>query len=109
MASLFSGKTLIANNRDGDELDLERELIRALENKVTLLYFGAGECPKCQEFVPILKNFFVRLTDEFYVERSSQVVLVYVSMDQTEEKQNKFLKTMPKRWLVLPFQDEFKR
>ncbi|XP_044287423.1 nucleoredoxin-like protein 1 isoform X2 [Varanus komodoensis] len=74
-----------------------------------LLYFGSSECPECKEFAPILKEFFVKLTDEFYVERASQLVLVYVSLDETEEKQNKFLKTMPKRWLFLPFQDEFKR
>ncbi|KAF7243940.1 Nucleoredoxin-like protein 1 [Varanus komodoensis] len=109
MATLFLNKTLIVNNKDNDELELERELIRALENKVMLLYFGSSECPECKEFAPILKEFFVKLTDEFYVERASQLVLVYVSLDETEEKQNKFLKTMPKRWLFLPFQDEFKR
>ncbi|XP_006277104.3 nucleoredoxin-like protein 1 [Alligator mississippiensis] len=109
MASLFTGKILIVNNKDCDELDTEHELSRRLENKVMLLYFGSGECPRCQEFSPVLKDFFVRLTDEFYVERASQLVLVYVSQDETEEKQEKFLKTMPKRWLSLPFQDEFKR
>ncbi|XP_053155256.1 nucleoredoxin-like protein 1 [Hemicordylus capensis] len=109
MAALFTDKTLIVNNKDSDELELERELIRALENKVMLLYFGSADCPRCQEFAPILKEFFVRLTDEFYVERASQLVLVYVSLDETEEKQDTFLKTMPKHWLFLPFQDEFKR
>ncbi|XP_054859771.1 nucleoredoxin-like protein 1 [Eublepharis macularius] len=109
MVSLFTDKTLIVNNKDNHELDVERQLIRALENKVILLYFGSGECPRCQEFAPILKEFFVRLTDEFYVERSSQLVLIYVSLDETEEKQDKFLKKMPKRWLFLPFLDEFKK
>ncbi|XP_048346445.1 nucleoredoxin-like protein 1 [Sphaerodactylus townsendi] len=109
MVSLFTDKTLIVNNKDNDELELERELIRALENKVIVLYFGSGECPRCQEFTPILKEFFVRLTDEFYVERSSQLVLIYVSLDETEEKQDEFLKKMPKRWLFLPFLDEFKK
>ncbi|KAL8164144.1 UNVERIFIED_CONTAM: Nucleoredoxin-like protein 1 [Gekko kuhli] len=109
MVSLFLDKTLIKNNWDNDELELERELIRALENKVILLYFGSGECPRCQEFAPILKEFFVRLTDEFYVERSSQLVLIYVSLDETEEKQDKFLKKMPKRWFFLPFLDDLKK
>lgn len=109
MAALFSHKSLVVNNKDNDELELERELIRKLENKVMLLYFGSGECPRCQEFAPILKEFFVKLTDEFYVERASQIVLVYVSLDKTEEKQDKFLKKMPKRWLFLPFQDEFRK
>ncbi|XP_034957714.2 nucleoredoxin-like protein 1 [Zootoca vivipara] len=109
MAVIFTNKTLIVNNKDKDKLELERELTRALENKIMLLYFGSGECLRCQEFAPILKEFFVRLTDEFYVERASQLVLVFVSLDETEEKQDKFLKTMPKRWLFLPFQDEFRR
>ncbi|XP_053224961.1 nucleoredoxin-like protein 1 [Podarcis raffonei] len=109
MAAIFTNKTLIVNNKDKDKLELERELTRALENKIMLLYFGSGECLRCQEFAPILKDFFVRLTDEFYVERASQLVLVFVSLDETEEKQDKFLKTMPKRWLFLPFQDEFRR
>ncbi|XP_063152678.1 nucleoredoxin-like protein 1 [Candoia aspera] len=109
MAALFIHKSLVVNNKDNDELELERELTRTLENKVMLLYFGSGECPRCQEFAPILKEFFVKLTDEFYVERASQLVLIYVSLDKTEEKQDKFLKTMPKRWLFLPFQDEFKK
>ncbi|XP_007065128.2 nucleoredoxin-like protein 1 [Chelonia mydas] len=109
MVSLFIGKILITNNKDCDEVDTESELSQRLDNKVMLLYFGSGECTRCQEFSPVLKDFFVRLTDEFYVERASQLVLVYVSQDETEEKQEKFLKTMPKRWLFLPFQDEFKR
>lgn len=96
-------------NRERDEVETERELGRALENKVLLLYFGSGQCPRCREFSPILKDFFVRLTDEFYVERASQLVLVYVSRDETEEQQSAFLRSMPKRWLAVPFGDAFKR
>nr|XP_020635077.1 nucleoredoxin-like protein 1 [Pogona vitticeps] len=109
MAALFINKTLVVNNKDKDELELERELIRVLENKVMLLYFGSGDCPRCKAFAPALKEFFVKLTDEFYVERASQLVLIYVSLDETEEQQATFLKTMPKRWLFLPFHDEYKR
>ncbi|NXA15065.1 NXNL1 protein, partial [Sapayoa aenigma] len=108
MASLFAGKVLMAN-RERDELDTERELRRALDNKVLLLYFGAGRCPRCRRFAPLLKDFFQRLTDEFYVERSSQLVLVYVSRDETEEQQSSFLRSMPRRWLALPFGDSFGR
>ncbi|KAM9251637.1 nucleoredoxin-like protein 1 [Cariama cristata] len=108
MAALFTGKVLMAN-REKDEVETERELGRALENKVLLLYFGSGQCPRCRQFSLLLKDFFLRLTDEFYVERASQLVLVYVSRDETEEQQSAFLKTMPKRWLALPFGDAFKR
>ncbi|NWY55026.1 NXNL1 protein, partial [Chionis minor] len=108
MAALFTGKVLMGN-RERDEVETERELGLALENKVLLLYFGSGQCPRCRQFSPILKDFFVRLTDEFYVERASQLVLVYVSRDETEEQQSAFLRSMPKRWLALPFGDAFKR
>uniref|UniRef100_A0A8C6Z8F2 Nucleoredoxin like 1 n=1 Tax=Nothoprocta perdicaria TaxID=30464 RepID=A0A8C6Z8F2_NOTPE len=109
MAALFAGRVLVANNGARDELDTERELARCLDNKVLLLYFAAAACPRCRAFSPLLRDFYVRLTDEFYVERASQLVLVYVSRDDTEEKQSRFLKSMPKRWLSLPFEDDFKR
>ncbi|NXJ86321.1 NXNL1 protein, partial [Trogon melanurus] len=108
MAALFSGKVLVAN-REEDEVETERELVGALENKVLLLYFGSGQCPRCRQFSPLLKDFFVRLTDQFYVERASQLVLVYVSRDETEEQRSAFLRSMPRRWLALPFGDRFNR
>ncbi|KAG3279962.1 hypothetical protein H1C71_006962 [Ictidomys tridecemlineatus] len=109
MVSLFSGRVLIRNNSDQDELDTEAEVSRRLENRLVLLFFGAAACPKCQAFVPILKDFFVRLTDEFYVLRAAQLALVYVSQDPTEEQQELFLKDMPKKWLFLPFKDDLRR
>ncbi|NXE84774.1 NXNL1 protein, partial [Cochlearius cochlearius] len=108
MAALFAGKALVAN-RERDAVETERELSLALENKVLLLYFGSGQCPRCRRFSPLLKEFFVRLTDEFYVERASQLGLVYVSRDETPEQQSAFLRTMPRRWLALPFGDAFTR
>ncbi|NXN09342.1 NXNL1 protein, partial [Indicator maculatus] len=108
MASLFTGKVLMAN-REQDEVETERELGLALDNKVLLLYFASGQCQRCQSFSLLLKDFFLRLTDEFYVERASQLVLVYVSQDETEEQQREFLRRMPRRWLALPFGDSFKR
>ncbi|ELW67176.1 Nucleoredoxin-like protein 1 [Tupaia chinensis] len=109
MVSLFSGRVLIRNNSDQDELDTEAEVTRRLQNRLVLLFFGAGDCPRCRAFVPVLKDFFVRLTDEFYVLRAAQVVLVYVSQDATEEQQDLFLKDMPDKWLFLPFEDDLRR
>ncbi|XP_008506907.2 nucleoredoxin-like protein 1 [Equus przewalskii] len=109
MASLFSGRVLIRNNSDQDELDTEAELSRRLENRLVLLFFGAGTCPRCQAFAPVLRDFFVRLTDEFYVLRAAQLALVYVSQDRTEEQQDLFLRDMPKKWLFLPFEDDLRR
>ncbi|MBN3274614.1 NXNL1 protein, partial [Polyodon spathula] len=109
MVELFQGKVLIKNNKDRDDLDTDRELCLQLGNKVLLLFFGSGECPRCQDFTPTLKEFFIQLTDEFYVDRAQQLALVYVSQDESEDKESKFLKDMPKRWLTLPFEDEYKR
>ncbi|KFP30805.1 Nucleoredoxin-like 1, partial [Colius striatus] len=80
-----------------------------LDNKVLLLYFGSGQCPRCRSFSPLLRDFFLRLTDEFYVERAAQLGLVYVSRDETGEQQSAFLRSMPRRWLALPFGDAFTR
>ncbi|XP_069089444.1 nucleoredoxin-like protein 1 [Pleurodeles waltl] len=110
MAELFTGRILLQNNSSQDEVDTELELSQRMENRVLLLFFGALESQRCQDFAKVMKEFFVRLTDEFYVNRASQVVLVYVSEDETEEQQDDFLRDMPKKWLVVPFEDEtFKR
>ncbi|XP_075714829.1 nucleoredoxin-like protein 1 isoform X2 [Rhinoderma darwinii] len=106
MAGLFLGKVLVKNNRDQDELDTEREVWERLENRILLLYFAESGCSRCQEFAPFLKEFFTKLTDEFYVNRSSQVALIYVSLDRNEEAHDSFIKDMPKRWLLVPFEDE---
>uniref|UniRef100_A0A8C5W8M5 Nucleoredoxin like 1 n=1 Tax=Leptobrachium leishanense TaxID=445787 RepID=A0A8C5W8M5_9ANUR len=106
MAELFLGKVLVKNNRDQDELDTDQELCQRLENRVLLLYFANSESQRCREFSPLLKDFFVKLTDEFYVNRASQIALVYVSRDRSEEDHEDFLKDMPKRWLLVPFEDE---
>ncbi|NWV03164.1 NXNL1 protein, partial [Ptilonorhynchus violaceus] len=108
MASLFSGRVLLAR-REEFRLDTERELRRALENKILLLYFGSGRCPRCREFAPRLREFCRRLLDEFYVERPAQLGLVYVSRDGSEREQTEFLRSMPSRWLALPFGDAFGR
>ncbi|XP_062035433.1 nucleoredoxin-like protein 1 [Lepus europaeus] len=109
MAALFSGRVLIRNNSEQDELETDAELSRRLDNRLLLLFFGAAACPRCQAFAPVLKDFFVRLTDEFYVLRAAQLALVYVSQDRTEEQQGQFLKDMPEKWLFLPFEDAWRR
>lgn len=109
MVDLFYDKVLVKNNKDRDELDTEREIILRLQNRILMLFFGSGDCEKCQEFAPTLKDFFKKLTDEFYVERSAQLVLLYISLDTSEEQQDKFLKELPKRCLFLPFQDPYRK
>ncbi|XP_048869441.1 nucleoredoxin-like protein 1 [Brienomyrus brachyistius] len=108
MADLFLDKVLIKNNKDKDELDTEREMVLRLQNRVMMLFFGSGECERCKEFAPTLKDFFKRLTDEFYVERAAQLVLLYISLDSSEKKQLRFLKDMPKGCLFIPFKDSYR-
>lgn len=109
MASLFSGRVLVRNNRAQDALETEAERGRRLENRVVLLFFGARGCARCRAFAPVLRDFFVRLTDESHVERAAQLALVYVSQDATEQQQTLFLRDMPARWLFLPFEDDLRR
>ncbi|KAM5172432.1 nucleoredoxin-like protein 1 [Mantella aurantiaca] len=110
MAELFLGKVLLKNNRDQDELDTDKEVWERLENRVLLLYFAESGSSRCQEFAPLLKDFFTKLTDEFYVNRSSQLALVYVTRDRNEEEHESFIRDMPKRWLLVPFEnEEFRR
>lgn len=59
-------------------METEAELSRRLENHLVLLVFSARSCPQCQAFAPVLKDFFVRLTDEFYVLRAAQLALICV-------------------------------
>uniref|UniRef100_A0A8C9V7H1 Nucleoredoxin like 1 n=1 Tax=Scleropages formosus TaxID=113540 RepID=A0A8C9V7H1_SCLFO len=108
MVDLFLGKVLVKNNKDKDELDTEREILLRLQNRILMLFFGSGDCERCQEFAPTLKDFYKRLTDEFYVERSAQLVLLYISLDPSEEKQEKFLKDMPKGCLFLLHEDAYR-
>ncbi|MCJ8748239.1 hypothetical protein PDJAM_G00162600 [Pangasius djambal] len=109
MVDLFWDKVLVKNNKDRDELDTEREITLRLQNRILMLFFGSGDCERCQEFAPTLKDFFKKLTDEFYVERSAQLVLLYISLDTSEEQQDRFLKELPKRCLFLPFEDPYKK
>lgn len=109
MVDLFFDKVLVKNNKDRDELDTEREIILRLQNRILMLFFGSADCERCQEFAPTLKDFFKKLTDEFYVERSAQLVLLYISLDTSEEQQDRFLKELPKRCLFLPFQDPYRK
>ncbi|PWA14923.1 hypothetical protein CCH79_00014269 [Gambusia affinis] len=78
MVDLFVDRVLVKNNKDQDELDTEREIVTRLQNRILMLFFASAESDTCQRFAPTLHDFFKQLTDEFYVERSAQLVLLYV-------------------------------
>ncbi|XP_026874675.1 nucleoredoxin-like protein 1 [Electrophorus electricus] len=109
MVDLFVGRVLVKNNAELEELDTEREVVLRLQNRIVLLLFGSGACDHCRDFAPVMADFYKRLTDEFYVERSAQLVLLYISLDSSEDLQAKFLKELPKRCLFLPHKDPYRK
>ena len=78
MVDLFIGRVLVKNNKERDELDTEREIVMGLQNRILMLFFASAACDGCQQFALTLSHFFKRLTDEFYVDRSAQLVLLYI-------------------------------
>lgn len=82
MVDLFIDRVLVKNNKDQDELDTEREIVGRLQNRILMLFFGSATCQSCQRFAPTLADFFRRLTDESYVDRSAQLVLLYIRYSQ---------------------------
>nr|XP_057940236.1 nucleoredoxin-like protein 1 isoform X1 [Doryrhamphus excisus]XP_057940252.1 nucleoredoxin-like protein 1 isoform X1 [Doryrhamphus excisus] len=109
MVDLFIDRVLVKNNRDQDELDTDHEIATRLQNRILMLFFASAACERCQRFAPQLSDFFKRLTDEFYVDRSAQLVLLYVSLDLSEEQQENFLKELPKKCLFLAYKDPYRR
>ncbi|XP_014885491.1 nucleoredoxin-like protein 1 isoform X1 [Poecilia latipinna] len=109
MVDLFVDRVLVKNNKDQDELDTEREIVTRLQNRLLMLFFASAESETCQRFAPTLHDFFKQLTDEFYVERSAQLVLLYISLDQSEEELENFLKELPKKSLFLAYEDPYRR
>ncbi|XP_058717868.1 nucleoredoxin-like protein 1 isoform X2 [Poecile atricapillus] len=106
--TLFSGRSLLTR-RPEVRLDTERELRRALENRVLLLLFSARHCPRCRGFEPRLRRFWSRLTDPAHVERPEQVSLVYLGMDRCEQEHREYVRNMPRGWMALPYGDELAR
>lgn len=83
MVDLFLNRVLVENNWDQDELNTEREITGILENRIVLLFFACAKCEKCQEFVPVLNDFFKRLKDPAYIEYPKLMALIYVRFSST--------------------------
>ncbi|KAM4584758.1 nucleoredoxin-like protein 1 [Odontesthes bonariensis] len=109
MGDLFLNHVLVENNTDQDELNTEREIIGILENRILLLLFASAECEKCQKFVPVLNDFFKRLKDPIYIEYPKLLALIYISLDQSEKQQQRFLKELHKKTLFLAFEDPYRK
>ncbi|XP_077575937.1 nucleoredoxin-like protein 1 [Stigmatopora nigra] len=109
MVELFVDRVLVKNNKNHDELETGEEIAIRLQNRILMLFFGSAACERCQQFAPKLSDFFTRLTDEFYVDRSAQLVLLYISLDHLEAHQVNFLKMLPKKCLFLAYDDPYRR
>ncbi|XP_045904414.1 nucleoredoxin-like protein 1 [Micropterus dolomieu] len=109
MVDLFLNRVLVENNWDQDELNTEREITGILENRILLLFFASAECDKCQEFLSPLNDFFKRLKDPSYIEYPKLLALIYISLDQSEEQQERFLKELHKKVLFLAFEDPYRK
>uniref|UniRef100_A0A665WEC1 Nucleoredoxin like 1 n=1 Tax=Echeneis naucrates TaxID=173247 RepID=A0A665WEC1_ECHNA len=109
MVDLFLNRVLVENNWDQDELNTEREICGILENRILMLFFASAECEKCRDFVPVLNDFFKRLKDPAYIEYPKLLSLIYISLDQSEEQQERVLKNLHKRVLFLAFDDPYRK
>ncbi|XP_034402027.1 nucleoredoxin-like protein 1 [Cyclopterus lumpus] len=113
MVDLFVDQVLLKNNKDQDEMDSEQEIVMRLQNRILMLFFASAACESCQQFAPTLTDFFTRLTDDSYLPASpSNVILLFpssVSLDQSEEQQESFLKELPKKCLFLAYEDPYRR
>ncbi|XP_070782501.1 nucleoredoxin-like protein 1 [Enoplosus armatus] len=109
MVDLFLNRVLVENNWDQDELNTEREIVGILENRILMLFFASAECYKCQEFAPVLTDFFKRLKDPAYIEYPKLLALIYISLDQSEQQQGRFLKELHKKVLFLAFEDPYRK
>lgn len=78
MVDLFLNRVLVENNWDQDELNTEREIVGILENRIMLLFFASASCQKCQEFLPVLNDFFKRLKDPAYIEYPKLLALIFI-------------------------------
>ncbi|XP_028999966.1 nucleoredoxin-like protein 1 [Betta splendens] len=109
MVDLFLNQVLVENNWDQDELNTEREITGILENRILMLFFASAECEKCQKFVTVLNDFFKRLKDPFFIEYPKLLALIYISLDQSEKQQERFLKELHKKVLFLGFEDPYRK
>lgn len=72
---------------------------RVTKKKVLGLYFSANWCKPCREFTPKLAELYEKFQKE-----GKDFEVVFVSMDESEEKFKEYLGEMP--WLALPYDDK---
>ncbi|VDN07945.1 unnamed protein product [Thelazia callipaeda] len=64
--------------------------------RIVALYFSAHWCPPCRQFTPILKEFYEEVGD-------SDIEVIFVSFDESEQDLNDYLKESHGDWYHIPF------
>lgn len=71
---------------------------KALTSRVLGLYFSAHWCGPCQQFTPMLKNFYENL-----VGMGADFEIIFISSDHDENTYQKYFGEMP--WVAIPYGD----
>ncbi|XP_061465863.1 nucleoredoxin-like protein 2 [Rhineura floridana] len=100
MVDIFSGRPLV--NREGHAVDPEQ----TLQNKIVGLYFSAAWCSLCQDFTPLLCDFYSELVED--APSPAPFEIVFVSSDRNQEEMVDYMHNMHGSWLAVPFHDTFK-
>lgn len=77
----------------------EVQLEKAIEGKITGIYFSAHWCPPCRGFTPVLIDVYKKLK-----ENGKNFEVLFVSGDRSKEEFDEYYKTMP--WLALTPDDK---
>lgn len=72
--------------------------VSSLDGKVVGLYFSAQWCPPCRKFTPLLVEARDANQKDFEV--------VFVSSDQSEAAQKKYMQDADMKWPAIPFDSE---
>jgi len=80
----------VLHNAEGKEVDPA-----SLNGKTVALYFSAHWCPPCRAFTPALVKFRNENADK-------EFEIVFVSLDDSEEEKNTYIREMQMKWLTIP-------
>lgn len=77
------------------------DALPSIENTVVGLFFSAGWCAPCHEFVPLIRDLY----EELQMKRCP-FQIVFISFDKSEEKMKEYFMDYHGEWLAVPFHDK---
>ncbi|KAJ8306620.1 hypothetical protein KUTeg_017165 [Tegillarca granosa] len=96
----FSEEAKLSYDPSGDNIIGKVDGWEAVENNVIAFFFGAGWCPACQQFTPLLKDLYRELD-----ERQAPFQVIFISFDKRPEDMEKYYMEEQGDWLAVPFGD----